>query len=142
MLKFLLAVDGSEHARHAIEAVARLARSSAQLEVFILNVRTDPDFYSEITPQTCQELDAVARAEQARVLKQAAEQARAAGLNVVATLDPAGVVVVEILRAASEGQVDQIVLGTRGMGAVGGLFLGSVAQRVVHQASVPVLLVK
>jgi len=142
MLKFLLAVDGSEHARHAIEAVARLARSSAQLEVLILNVRTDPVFYSEITPETYQALDTVARAEQARVLKQAVDQARAAGLNVVATLDPAGVVVTEILNAATEGQVDQIVLGTRGMGAVGGLFLGSVAQRVVHQASVPVLLVK
>jgi nucleotide-binding universal stress UspA family protein len=142
MLKFLLAVDGSEHARRVIEAVARLARSSAQLEVLILNVRTDPIFYSEISLETYQELDTVARAEQGRVLQQAAEQARAAGLNVVATLDPAGVVVTEILHAATEGQVDQIVLGTRGMGAVGGLFLGSVAQRVLHQASVPVLLVK
>lgn len=142
MLKFLLAVDGSEHGRHAIEAVAKLARSSAQLEVLILNVRTDPVFYSEITPETYQALDTVARAEQARVLKQAADQARAAGLNVVATLDPAGVAVTEILHAATEAQVDQVVLGTRGMGAVGGLFLGSVAQRVVHQAGVPVLLVK
>lgn len=142
MLKILLAVDGSDHARHAIEAVAKLARSSAQLEVIILNVRTDPIFYSEITPETYQELDTIARAEQARVLRQAADQARAVGLNVVATLDPAGGVVTEILNAANEGQVDQIVLGTRGMGAVGGLILGSVAQRVVHQASVPVLLVK
>jgi nucleotide-binding universal stress UspA family protein len=48
----------------------------------------------------------------------------------------------EIVRAATEARVDQIVLGTRGMGAMGGLFLGSVAQRVVHQANVPVLLVK
>lgn len=142
MLKFLLAVDGSEHARHAIEAVARLARSSAQLEVLILNVRTDPVFYSEITAETYRELDTAARGEQARVLQQAADLARAAGLNVVAKLDPAGVVVTEILNAATEGRVDQIVLGTRGMGALGGLFLGSVAQRVVHQASVPVLLVK
>ena len=32
--------------------------------------------------------------------------------------------------------------GTHGRGAVGSLLLGSVAQRVVHQAKVPVLLVR
>jgi nucleotide-binding universal stress UspA family protein len=34
------------------------------------------------------------------------------------------------------------VLGTRGMGALGSFFMGSVAQRVVHLSKVPVLLVK
>lgn len=142
MLKFLLAVDGSEHSKHAIDAVARLARSSAQLEVLLINVRTEPNYYGELTPATYQELDATARAQQVRVLQEAADQARAADLNVAATLDPSGLVVSEILRAATEGKVDQIVMGTRGMGAMGGLFLGSAAQRVVHQANVPVLLVK
>lgn len=35
-----------------------------------------------------------------------------------------------------------IVMGTRGMGAVGTLFLGSVATKVVHLAKAPVTLVK
>ena len=53
-----------------------------------------------------------------------------------------GVVANEIVRAAAELRVDQIAMGTRGMGAVGNMVLGSVAQRVLHQASIPLLLVK
>ncbi len=46
----------------------------------------------------------------------------------------------EIVRLAGEHAVDGIVMGTRGMNALGGLLLGSVAQRVVHLATVPVTL--
>ncbi|WP_114974088.1 universal stress protein [Rhodoferax ferrireducens] len=33
-------------------------------------------------------------------------------------------------------------VGTRGMGAIGNMLLGLVAQRVIHQSPVPVLLAK
>jgi nucleotide-binding universal stress UspA family protein len=38
--------------------------------------------------------------------------------------------------------VDQIVIGSRGLGAIGKLVLGSVATKVAHLARVPVTLVK
>ena len=37
---------------------------------------------------------------------------------------------------------DTVVMGTRGLGSFTGLVLGSVASRVIHEVSVPVLLVK
>jgi nucleotide-binding universal stress UspA family protein len=48
----------------------------------------------------------------------------------------------EIPRVATERAADMVVMATRGLGAVGALLLGSVTQRVVHNATVPVLLVK
>jgi len=82
MLKFLIAVDGSVHAKNAIEAVAALARASAQLEVILVNVRNDPIYYAELPPDALQELEAAVLTQQARVLQEAAALARASGLTV------------------------------------------------------------
>ncbi len=48
----------------------------------------------------------------------------------------------EITGFAAEEGCDAIVMGTRGLGRVAGLVLGSVATGVVHKSGVPVTLVK
>jgi nucleotide-binding universal stress UspA family protein len=47
----------------------------------------------------------------------------------------------EILRAAHEGDHDVIVMGSRGRGRVTAALLGSVSQRVLHDADVPVIVI-
>jgi nucleotide-binding universal stress UspA family protein len=47
----------------------------------------------------------------------------------------------EILRAAREGANDVIVLGSRGRGRVTTALLGSVSNRVMHDAGVPVIVI-
>ncbi|MFB6152600.1 MAG: universal stress protein [Haloarculaceae archaeon] len=47
----------------------------------------------------------------------------------------------EIVRFASENAVDAIVMGTHGRGGIDRLLLGSVAERVVRDAPVPVITV-
>ena len=47
----------------------------------------------------------------------------------------------EVLRAAREGDHDVIVLGSRGRGRVTAALLGSVSNRVMHDAAVPVIVI-
>jgi nucleotide-binding universal stress UspA family protein len=141
-MKMLIAVDGSEHARRAIEAVARLARQMQSVDVVLLNVADAMVFYGELPPFDFEAVERAQRVHQEKLLAEAEAQARAGGLQNVLTQSAVGLAAQEILRVADERGVDQIVMGTHGRGAVGSLLLGSVAQRVVHQAKVPVLLVR
>ena len=47
-----------------------------------------------------------------------------------------------IARRAAELGCESITMGTHGLGSFGILFLGSIAQKVVHYTTVPVTLVK
>ncbi|MCV2371345.1 universal stress protein [Roseateles oligotrophus] len=142
MLKLLIAVDGSEHAKHAIAAVGRLAAATTELRVTLLNVSPSPSFYGEMTPRAFDQLETAIYHEQKRVLEEAQVLAKAAGLTVLASVRTVGVVASEIVRVAEQEDIDQIVIGTHGRGVMGNFFLGSVAQRVVHISPLPVLLVK
>ena len=142
MLKMLIAVDGSEHSLHAIEAVAKIANETMQRQVVLLNVRSAPALYGDLPALSLGQIDEAQKKQQDEVLTIALERARACGLVIGSTRRAEGNAAHEIVRVATECKADQIVLGTRGMGALGSLFIGSVAQRVVHLAAVPVLLVK
>ena len=48
----------------------------------------------------------------------------------------------KILERADDGNFDMIIMGSRGLGGMGGLLLGSVSRVVVHGAKVPVTVVK
>lgn len=141
MMKLLVAVDGSEHARRAIEAAARLAKA-VPVQALLLNVADVIVYYGELPPFDAEAVERAQRARQLELLADAQAQARVAGLQQVETLGTSGHAADEIVRVAADRGVDQIVMGTHGLGALRSLFLGSVAQRVVHLAAVPVLLVK
>ncbi len=48
----------------------------------------------------------------------------------------------EIIDFAAKNKFDLIVIGTRGLGSVKEVFLGSVSHAVVHKSKIPVLVVK
>lgn len=142
MLKILIAVDGSDHAARAIDAVGKMVRSSLDLEATLLCVSPEPIFYGDYTLATIQKVEEEQAEQQNGVLIQATAHAKAQGIKLAEPARAHGVIANEIVRVATERQVDQIAMGTRGMGAIGSMFLGSVAQRVIHQSEVPVLLAK
>ena len=47
-----------------------------------------------------------------------------------------------IAHFVKEKEIQQVVMGTRGLGSVANMLLGSVANKVLHLVNVPVLLVK
>ncbi len=86
-------------------------------------------------------VNAELRSEGEKLLVQPEIMALAEGLACVPEVRIGAAAEVIAAYAAEQGR-DAIVMGTRGMGAVAGLAMGSVAQKVVHLASVPVTLVK
>ncbi len=142
-MKMLVAVDGSAHARRAIDTVAKLAPQLKNgVRVVLLHVGAPMVYYGELPPYDMGAVEQAQRAQSERVLAEALADARAGGLSELSTLAAIGEPAAEILRIAAEQGVDQIVMGTHGRGALGTLFIGSVAQRVLHGAQVPVLLVR
>jgi nucleotide-binding universal stress UspA family protein len=142
MMKFLIAIDGSEPGKHAITAVGGIARGGLPVEVVLLNVRDTPVIYGEVPVISLDEIEAAQKKAQDHVLAEAEALALGCGLMVRSQQRAVGFPAPEIVRVAAEQAVDQIVMGTHGRGAIGSLFIGSVAQRVVHLSPLPVLLVK
>lgn len=142
MLKLLLAVDGSPHAQRALGAVVRMAGQGVPLTLDLVNVREPFIYYGELPPYNLDEIEQSQQKAQAALLESTRAEALRQGLALGSTHAVLGSPGPEIVRMASELGVDQIVMGTHGRGAMGSLFMGSVAQRVVHLSSLPVLLVR
>ncbi len=130
--KFLLATDGSVHANRAAEYVARRAAKLGPCEVHLLHVQT-------VVVAGVQEHQDLA-------LQTATQTAAACAL-----LESAGVAcqvhgelgdpVRCILEQVHARNCDEVVVGSRGMSALGSLVVGSVAYKLVHLSPVPVTVV-
>lgn len=75
-----------------------------------------------------------------RVLEAAAAQVTAATPSLQLSTDLRIGPAAQVLLAAADG-ASMVVVGTRGLGAVGSMFLGSVSGRIAAQASAPVVVV-
>jgi nucleotide-binding universal stress UspA family protein len=139
--KILLPVDGSESSVRAAHHVAGLARCLVDLEVHLVNVQPLGDDWMV---RRMIKADELAKMEHEWAESAIAPIRAVLGATGVACVDHVaqGEVAETIARLAKELACDQIVMGTRGHGALRDLFLGSVAIKVLHLANVPVTLVK
>ncbi|MDH5576859.1 MAG: universal stress protein [Betaproteobacteria bacterium] len=140
MKRILVPVDGSEAAERALRLAAQRARES-QAEVHLLHVEP-PAAAEELRAYAVRpELEKMRESASARVLKEAADALAAEKVPHTAHLQR-GEVARTIARFTAAHDIGEVIMGTRGMGALGSMLLGSVAQRVVHEVAVPVTLVK
>jgi nucleotide-binding universal stress UspA family protein len=147
--RVLLAVDGSEHSLAAVRCVEWFPMPS-EAELQVLSVVQPFDPLGGIRkpldePAAKGALAEIRRAEWAaatHVAAQARTTLAALGWQGDEPLVRAGHPAAEILRSAAEIQADLIVVGSRGLHGAKGYRLGSVSQKIVRYATVPVLVVK
>jgi nucleotide-binding universal stress UspA family protein len=143
MRKILLAFDGSDSSKRGLQYVIDFAHMhAATLEVHLLNVQHEPALYGEyINDEMISNMRHSLSVAATEVLEWPGEQLQTAKIA-HEKHSALGNVAEQISLAAKHLQCDTVVMGTRGLGTFTGLLLGSVATRVIHEVSVPVLLVK
>ena len=134
--KILLAVDTSPHSEKAIDATTKLANMSGG-EVLVFHVRAYLAARGGHVDLDLGEEDANIAVDVAQRLQSVG--IRATGTRVAAYHGDTGW---KIVQAAQEAQADVIVMGSRGHSEIPSLLLGSVAHKVIHLATGPVLVVR
>jgi nucleotide-binding universal stress UspA family protein len=130
-MRILLAYDGFEHSRQALEETAKLA-AEGKGEVTVLSV-VPPDARGSKSGGHVM-LRPHAHEDVARAHAYLREHGLASEMK-MEDGDPAEQIVAE----ATTGGYDIVVVGSRGHGALGRLILGSVSEEVVAHAPCPVL---
>ena len=134
----LVPLDGSAHAAAALErAIAIATDSGARLT--LLHIIEPPHLppigaaylAGMVRPESEEEAEALLEHAAARVPE---------GVP-VATIVRQGRAADEILRRVDAGQHDLVVMGSRGLGPIRSLVLGSVSRAVHRHSSVPVIVV-
>lgn len=143
MLKFLVAVDGSAPSNHAVgHLIKQLGLLMEGAEIHLLNVQHPIPYGNRVSAVVGHDQIAQYHQEEGMAaLKSAMQKLDAAKIRYhyhIGVGDAAEI----ICQYAKEKGCDQIFMGTRGMGSVSNLLLGSVATKVIHLSAVPVLLVK
>lgn len=135
----LLAVDGSDHSLNAARMASQLARTLNSTELRIVVVYDSvPPFLGEPNFQSAIN----ARLDEAQGILRKAEEAIGEVPSKVHTELIAGDPAESIIEVANVRRCDLIVMGSRGLGRLAGLVLGSTSQKVVSHAPCPVLIVR
>ncbi|WP_338923282.1 universal stress protein [Pseudomonas silesiensis] len=144
MHKILVAVDGSEHSERAVLYLIGLIQDGGLLggsvEVHLVNVQ--PLLPTRIAQDTAgDELDRYYDHKSAEDSQKAVALLKQEGIAFTFhTLQ--GDAASKIVAASQSLGCDSIILGSHGNGFLAGIFLGSVAAKVIQLSSIPITLVK
>ncbi|MFF7395950.1 universal stress protein [Achromobacter sp. NPDC008082] len=141
MKRILIPVDGSQPAIHAVQALLAARAYDPVERVDLLSVQI-PLKSGKIGRGLSQaEIDAYYLEEGQSALQEARRLLQQAGVPFDVRVE-VGEAAETIVRIADESGADEIFMGSRGLGSVSSMFMGSVATRVLHLTALPVTLVK
>ena len=137
--RILLAVDGSEHAARAAKVATEMAHcmKSAELRI-VTSYDPIPPYLGEPNLQLAinNRLD-----EAQEILKKTVKLVGNSNIDVHTEVIE-GDAAEAIIEVANTRHSDVIIMGSRGLGRLAGLLLGSTSQKVVSHAPCPVLIVR
>jgi len=143
--KVLVATDGSDNSLRAAEFAAGLASLVPGIQVTVLMVNDMLEkmkYYSPLrTPVIFEEVESFFKDKSQEALNRTMGPFDRRKYQVEGIMK-VGNPVQEIVTLSKEGGYNQIIIGSRGMGGLKGLFLGSVSSKVVQLATCPVTIVK
>lgn len=142
MKKVLVPIDGSENAIRALSYAVDLRINHFQnLEIIIVNVQVPLHlnhgkfFVNEHDLATYYHDEASDALKDAREFLQEKEEE-------VKEIKKIGQIAESICQLADEEQCDAIIMGTRGLGSIKNIMLGSVSTKVISLCDVPITLIK
>ena len=145
--KILIPFDGSEHSKKAIEFAAGVAKQD-NAEVYLIHIVEDKEIPPEILEYIeIEKIDGGLGKVSAKlisegIMKTAQKQVQDKGLKIAKSMVFRGDPAEEIIQFAKNNDIDMIVIGSRGLGQIKGLLLGSVSSKVCHLAECTCVTVK
>jgi nucleotide-binding universal stress UspA family protein len=144
MKRILVATDGSDGANRAVDYAAHVAKNNGA-DLLIVNVISGDglpgNVFSRITDAQQTWLKELFASESATLLTKARERARSIGVTMIQLESRTGDIAETLIDIAREKEVDAIIVSKRGAGHLSGLLLGSVSQKLVSLAQLPVTVV-
>jgi nucleotide-binding universal stress UspA family protein len=144
MKRILVATDGSEGADRAIDYAAGLAKKVG-CELVIVNIIGGYGLPGEVLAQFTEGqhvwLNELLASLSAQTVTRARDRARGLGAGTILLESRSGAVAETIVEIALEKKVDAIIVGKRGASGIERLLLGSVSQKLVSLAAIPVIVV-
>ena len=139
----LVPVDGSETSHAAVEKAVEFAKAFGSKITVVQALVLDPYIAAEyISASQTNDLIERARTSIEESLDAAKAKFNEQGIEVETKLLEGQVIHREIIRAAEELHADLIIIGSHGRTGFKKLFLGSVAQSLLGETHVPVLIVR
>jgi nucleotide-binding universal stress UspA family protein len=141
----LVPMDGSKHSESVLECALDLGKTDGVRYTFVRVFPYPAEFASAYLPHTVQlnaEIFEESKREADAYVQGKAREFQAEGLDVSAKLVVDASPAAGILHTADEVGADLIAMATHGRGGVNRLMLGSVADKILRAAHVPVLMLR
>jgi nucleotide-binding universal stress UspA family protein len=134
MAEILLAYDGSDHARKALEKAISLATEEDEIVVLYVIPTALIDEFKGLDPE-------ISKGKAREIVNEAVDIIKARERKALAVVHE-GDVAEDIINFAGELDCTLIIIGSKGVSKIGRFSLGSVAEKVARHAECPVLIVR